>query len=681
MCLTGVDYFSTLGYQPSIAFEGTGLLAPLATAVLVVVTLGCALPVYCAVAGQSPYGQGSIAMLERLLHGWTGKFVVLVLLGFAATDYVITKTLSAADAAEHLIHNPYWQHAPRWLQGQISVTMFLLVLLGAVFLRGFREVIAAAVVIVGVYLVLNTIVIGGGLWHLATHGEELRAWLAAVTAGDWHLQDAPLAGHGWWTIIGICLLYFPKLALGLSGFETGVAVMPLVKGGVDDDAERPAGRIRNTRKLLVTAAVIMSLMLLGSALVTSTLIDPDELQVGGRAANRALAYLAHNESSERINPLFGQAFGTLYDIGTVAILWFAGASAMSGLLNLVPRYLPRYGMAPRWAEALRPLVLLFTVINLLVTWIFGASVTAQGGAYATGVMVLITSACIAVAIDRWRRNTRQPAEQGGKQAGGGFAAAPGLASAPGSRLAPRGIGHHAESLPPPGDPSGRQFRYHRPGRLRSIPWFYVLITLVFLYTTVAIVIEKPDGIKIAAAFIVAVVVFSMVSRTRRSTELRFEHFEFVDNSSRMLWDTLKFLEFPVLVPHRPGHHAIADKENEIRRVHRLAADVPIVFVEATLGDPSEFEHRPMMEITQADGRFVLRVTRCVSVAHALATIALELSKAGRPPELHFGWSNESPLAANLSFVLFGQGNVPWLVRELLQKAEPDASKRPHVIIG
>jgi hypothetical protein len=622
MCLTGVDYFSTLGYQPSIAFEAVGLLAPLATVVLVMVTLGCALPVYCKVAEESPLGQGSIAMLERLLRGWSAKILVLVLLGFAATDFVITKTLSAADAAEHLIHNPNWGNAPDLLQSQLVVTMALLVLLGAMFLRGFGEVIVVAIVIVAVYLVLNTIVIGSGLVYLLNHPERLNNWYSLVLSGNWYFEHE---GSGWFSVIAACILFFPKLALGLSGFETGVAVMPLVKGDPGDDPHKPMGRIRNTRKLLTTAAIIMSLMLLGSSVVTTMLISPDSLVTEGKAANRALAYIAHGDTAARINPLFGDKFGTIYDISTVAILWFAGASAMSGLLNLVPRYLPRYGMAPRWAEAVRALVIVFTAINLIVTWIFGASVIAQGGAYATGVLVLMSSAAVAVVIDQWRKRS----------------------------------GHWT---------------------VRT-PWPFVVAMCVFFYTTIAVIIEKPDGIKIAGAFVASILIFSFISRLQRSKELRFERFEFVDETSRFMWDALRHLEFPVLVPHRPGHHSIEQKDERMRRVHRLDEEVPIVFVEAVLGDTSEFEQNPLLEVVQEGDRFIVRLRRCVSIAHAVATVALELSKTGKPPEIHFGWSDESPLAANLGFLLFGEGNVPWMVRELIQKAEPDSKKRPRVIIG
>jgi hypothetical protein len=622
MCLTGVDYFSTLGYQPSIAFEAVGILAPIATLVLIAVTLGCALPVYSRVAEESPLGHGSISMLERLLHGWTAKFLVLVLLGFAATDFIITQTLSAADAAEHLIHNPFWAGAPSFLQSQMFLTIGMLLLLGGMFLRGFKEVIVIAVVIVGFYLALNVIVLVSGIVYLACHPSLVVTWYQSVLSGNWHMDSE---GNGLWAAVLTCLIFFPKLALGLSGFETGVAVMPLVRGEHGDDPQRPRGRIRNTRKLLVTAGLIMSCMLLGSSIVTAMLIAPKALFTEGQASNRALAFVAHGETAITINPVFGQVFGTIYDMSTVAILWFAGASAMSGLLNLVPRYLPRFGMAPRWAEAVRWLVIHFTFINIIVTLVFGASVVAQGGAYATGVMVLMSSGAIAVVIDMWLKG------------------------------------------------SGPWWR--------RLHWGYLATSGVFLYTTVCIIFEKPDGIKIAGAFIFAVLVFSIISRTRRSTELRFEKFDFVDETSRFMWDSLRHLEFPVLVPHRPGHHTIAQKDEKIRRVHRLGRNVPIVFVEATVGDPSEFAHNPMIEITEQDERFLLRLTRCVSVAHAVATVALELSKSGHPPEIHFGWSGESPLAANLGFLLFGEGNVPWLVRELILKAEPDPKKQPRVIIG
>jgi hypothetical protein len=359
MCLTGVDYFSTLGYQPGIAALAAGALSPLATLILVLVTLFGALPIYRQVATLSPRGEGSIAMLERLLPWWQGKLFVLMLLGFAATDFIITITLSAADATAHLIENPLFSGI---LRGQaVPLTLVLVALLGAVFLKGFQEAIGLAVPLVALYLFLNLVVIGVGAYQVQQQ---------PLLLADW--QRALATSHGSpWRMVGVAVLLFPKLALGLSGFETGVAVMPLVMGDSTDTEAQPTGRIHNTHRLLTTAAVIMSFFLLTSSVVTTVLIPAAAFQTGGQANGRALAYLAHQ--------YLGSGFGTLYDLSTIAILWFAGASAMAGLLNLVPRYLPRYGMAPDWARAVRPLVLVFTGIAFVVTLIFDASVEAQGG--------------------------------------------------------------------------------------------------------------------------------------------------------------------------------------------------------------------------------------------------------------------------------------------------------------
>src|SRR5688572_5237431 len=173
MCLTGVDYFSTLGYQPGIAFLAAQALSPIATLILVLLTLFGALPIYSRVAQESPHGEGSIAMLENLLSRWKGKLFVLALLGFVATDFVITITLSAADATAHVLENPFVHGNLHFLEHPVWVTLVLVAILGAVFLKGFREAIGIAVVLVVVYLFLNLIVVGVGLYEVFTHPELL----------------------------------------------------------------------------------------------------------------------------------------------------------------------------------------------------------------------------------------------------------------------------------------------------------------------------------------------------------------------------------------------------------------------------------------------------------------------------------------------------------------------------
>jgi hypothetical protein len=603
MCLTGLDYFSTLGYQPGIAALAAGLLSPLATIVLVALTLLGALPVYRRVAKESPHGEGSIAMLERLLSFWQGKLFVLTLLGFAATDFLITITLSAADATAHLVENP---HLTGVLHGhEILISLILIALLGAVFLKGFSEAIGVGVILVSCYLVLNAVVIANALWQVVSHPHVITDWSHGLTRE----HGNPLA------MVGIALIVFPKLALGLSGFETGVAVMPHMQGEPEDSYERPAGRIRGTRKLLTTAAVIMSVFLITSSFVTTLLIPENAFKTGGPANGRALAYLAHQE--------LGSVFGSVYDVSTILILWFAGASAMAGLLNLVPRYLPRYGMAPHWARALRPMVIVFILIAFLVTWIFRASVDAQGGAYATGVLVLITSAAIAVTI------------------------------------AARRSGEHRWTVG------------------------FGVISAVFVYTTIVNVAERPDGVKIGACFIAGIITVSLLSRLIRVFELRVTHVEMDDMAQRFVRDmrhrTVR------LIANEPDRRDLAeyrDKSEQIRADHDIQPGDDMVFVEVTILDPSEFESQLRVHGEVMHGRYRVLALESPSVPNALAALLLQIRDATeRRPHIYFEWTEGNPLHNFLRFFLFGQGEVAPVTREVLRKAEPDRARRPHVHVG
>jgi len=602
MCLTGVDYFSTLGYQPGIAALAAGVLSPVATVVLVAVTLFGALPVYRRVAQESPHGEGSIAMLERLLSFWKGKLFVLVLLGFAATDFLITMTLSAADATAHVVENPY-VGGP--LHGhQVLITLILLAVLGAVFLKGFAEAIGIAVALVGVYLALNAVVVVVALGHIVGHPTVIGDWTAALTGK----YGNPLV------MIGVALIVFPKLALGLSGFETGVAVMPLVTGADTDTEERPTGRINGARRLLTTAAVIMSVFLVTTSFVTTLLIPADEFQPGGAANGRALAYLAHE--------YLGSAFGSAYDISTIAILWFAGASAMAGLLNLVPRYLPRYGMAPDWARAVRPLVLVFTAIAFLVTWLFDANVDAQGGAYATGVLVLISSAAVAVTLSTWRK------------------------------------GQH---------------------RLTAA---FGVIAAVFLYTTGANVAERPDGVKIGACFIAGILLVSLVSRLRRAFDLRVTNVQLDPMAGLFIRDTAR--REITLIANEPDTRDETEYRSKIKQVvkdHHLPSQHDVIFVEVTVTDASDFETELDVHGEIRGDQRVLTVCGS-SVPNALAALALYIRDlTHRQPHLYFEWTEGSPVANFLRYLVFGQGEVAPVTREILRRAEPDRSRRPHVHVG
>jgi hypothetical protein len=663
LCVIGLDYLSTLAYQPSIAFGAAGRLAPLVTVLVAAVTLFLALPIYWYIAGRSHHGGGSTALLERVIPGWFGKLLLLVLLAFGAVDLVFTRTFSAAAAAEHITRNPLpdWQQGldtmtregealrqqlPDWMRTatdgvwnrQTVVTIIVLLLgtvIGLIFFKGYtRNFVRLAVVTVAIYLALTLFVVGSAGAYLANHPELVERWWADVWSGNWKPGAEAKPVGDWASLAGACVPLFPALALGLSGFELTLMAMPLVRGRKDDNPEKPRGVIRNTRLVLLLAALTMSAYLLGSTLITTVLIPPDALTTDGQAKYRALAYLAHagtlsdGQSGTALGPAFGAAFGTVYDVSTVAILALAGLSFAITLASWIPPYLARLGMEFNWSVKLGFLVWLFTGLKFAVTIYFGADVDAHRAAYLTGVLAVFGFAALAAAVDVWQKR--------------------------------------------------KWLGWHKPFR---VPPLFLLALVVFAASVLWVVWERPVGAEIAGAFVVLVVAVSIVSRAWRSTELRFHGFEFADKVTEHEWARLKAADYPMLVPIRPGLTDLKEKEIEVRTRHRIPGTMPIMFVQAELADPSDFHHKPKVRIARENGRVVIHITRCCSLPHALAAAALELASEGGVPEIHFGWSAENPVTANLHFVLFGSGNVPWMVYTLIHAADVPEDRKPHVVVA
>jgi hypothetical protein len=477
----------------------------------------------------------------------------------------------------------------------MGVTLALLAILAAIFLKGFKEAIKIAVVLVAVYLALNVIVSLVGIFHVLAHPHLLVDWKRALFTQHGSLLS----------IIALSCLLFPRLALGLSGFETGVAVMPLI------EAENLEARIGNTRRLLATAALIMSVFLMATSFITTLLIPAAYFKEGGPANGRAVAYLAHQ--------YLGGVFGSLYDISTILILAFAGASAMAGLLNLFPRYLPGFGMAPEWARASRPLVLVFASVAFLVTRLFHANVDAQGGAYATGVLVLITSASCAVTLTA--RTFLSRAALG-------------------------------------------------------------LVSLIFIYTTLVNIYERPEGLKISCMFIFAMIFTSFLSRAFRSTELRITGVH-LDAEAQAFVAECSHKTIRVIAC-KPPNNSAKDREQaqaELREMYSLSPETPIYFVELARGDTSDFtEYLEVHGIRE--GRDCIFRATSAAVPNSIAALLIYLKQAtGCIPHAYFHWTDINPVINVMRYIFLGEGDTAPLTHEVLRRAIKDPAQRPVVHVS
>jgi hypothetical protein len=280
-------------------------------------------------------------------------------------------------------------------------------------------------------------------------------------------------------------------------------------------------------------------------------------------------------------------------------------------------------MSPEWAGAVRPLVLVLTGVGFLITWIFDADVDAQGGAYATGVLVLITSAAAAVTLAA--RRARQ--------------------------------------------------------RLRTVG--FGAVTVVLVYTTVVNVAERPDGVKIGACFIAAIILISLLSRLVRAFELRTIEIEYDAKAERFIRDCSR--RALRLVANEPGARDVEEYREKLRQIsddHDLTDTSDLVFVEVTVKDYSDFEGALQVRGVVMHDQYRVLTLEAPSVPNALAALLLDLRDATHVrPHIYFEWTEGSPLVQLLKFLLFGVGEVAPVTREVLRRAEPDPSRRPHLHAG
>ncbi|HEX5707977.1 MAG TPA: hypothetical protein VFX96_11815, partial [Pyrinomonadaceae bacterium] len=212
---------------------------------------------------------------------------------------------------------------------------------------------------------------------------------------------------------------------------------------------------------------------------------------------------------------------------------------------------------------------------------------------------------------------------------------------------------------------------------------FLIISLVFAYTTVQNIHERPEGIKIASFFIGAIVFTSFLSRLWRTTELRVASVVLDERAEAFIREAMRGHDLRIVANRRDRGDAAEyqAKEREKRLDNHIPTRDPVVFFEVTPGDASEFAGELIVRGVNVEGFRVLR-TKSPAVPNAIAAFLLHLrDTTDRIPHVYFGWSEGNPHSYLLKYIAFGEGDTAPVTHEVLRQAEQDPERRPIVHVG
>ena len=219
---------------------------------------------------------------------------------------------------------------------------------------------------------------------------------------------------------------------------------------------------------------------------------------------------------------------------------------------------------------------------------------------------------------------------------------------------------------------------------RKLTVAFGLICLVFVYTTADNVLERPDGVKIGACFIAAIILISLLSRFWRAFELRTITIDYDAKAEAFIRDVARRRNIR-LIANEPDDRDVEEYRAKIRQIvddHDLPDAGDIIFVEVTVKDYSDFESQINVHGEVLHGEYRVLTVEAASIPNALASLVLDLrNRTDVRPHIYFEWTEGNPILHVGRFLLFGVGDVAPVTREVLRRAEPDRTRRPHVHVG